>query len=80
MASIAYIDGHSRLKQQIGIGTTPLENDMIQHTEYDGDGQQSKTFLPYVSTNSNGDFDENSLLNTLDYYYEHYKPLQRNPF
>jgi len=80
LASIAYIDGHSRLKQQIGIGTTPLENDMIQHTEYDGDGQQSKTFLPYVSTNSNGDFDENSLLNTLDYYNTDAYENTQNPY
>lgn len=65
---ISYSDGLGRSKQQNSIGSSPLGNDIVLHHEYDENGHKTKTYLPYISANTNGFYDESSLINTLNYY------------
>lgn len=45
--STTYYDGLGKAKQQIEIGQSPDENDIIQHIEYDEFGRVSLQFLPH---------------------------------
>lgn len=77
---ITYMDGLGRIEQQIGIKITPQGNDIIIHNEYDGNGRNVKSYLPYVKENNNGEFDTNSLVNTLNYYNTPEFENTTNPF
>lgn len=67
LEQIVYFDGAKRTKQQIAIGITPEGNDIMQHFEYDGNGQSTKSYLPFMNS-TNGMFESNALAGTLDYY------------
>jgi RHS repeat-associated protein len=77
---ISYVDGLGRLKQQNSIGYSPLGNDIIVHHKFDGNGEQKKSFLPYVSSTTNGLFDINSEANTLNYYNTSQFEFTTNPY
>lgn len=68
LEQITYYDGIKRVVQQQSIRTSPLGNDVVYHSEFDGNGESNKSFLPFVNTNSSGLFDSNALTNTLNYY------------
>ncbi|WP_282089699.1 DUF6443 domain-containing protein [Aquimarina algiphila] len=68
LAQITYIDGVRRVKQSTAIGISPSGKDIISHSDYDGNGERTKSYLPYTSSNTNGQFDPNSEVNTLNYY------------
>ncbi|MDH5382214.1 MAG: DUF6443 domain-containing protein, partial [Cyclobacteriaceae bacterium] len=48
--SISYFDGLGRPLQSIGIGASPLGNDVVQPVWYDEFGRQAVNFLPYAAT------------------------------
>ncbi|MBQ4820018.1 hypothetical protein J8M14_08080 [Aquimarina sp. MMG016] len=64
---ITYSDGATRIKQNVAIGVTPSGKDVITHYEYDGNGESTKSYLPYIAI-TNGAFDINSKANTLNFY------------
>ncbi|MHA7056880.1 DUF6443 domain-containing protein [Aquimarina sp. M1] len=65
---ITYADGIGRTKQASIINASPNGKDIIRHFEYDGNGEKTKSYLPYTNVNTNGQFDSNSQANTLNYY------------
>jgi len=51
-----YFDGLGRLIQSVGVGQSPLENDVVQIAAYDDYGREVKQYLPYTIASSNGLF------------------------
>ncbi len=70
--TINYFDGLGRPKQSIGIGQSPLQNDIVTHMEYDDLGRQTKEYLSYASTTNTGSFHSNALSETKSYYKTKY--------
>lgn len=44
------------------------DTDIITHIEYDLLGRQTKAYLPFAKTGTNGDFEDNALSGTLNFY------------
>ncbi len=55
-----YFDGLGRLTQSAAVGQSPAQKDMIQITDYDIHGRQSKQYLPYAY-GSSGAFRTNAI-------------------
>ena len=53
---ITHIDGLQRVSQQVVVRGSPLGKDIVQPTEYDGNGRSTKNYLPYVAPSSDGSF------------------------
>ena len=78
LKSVNYFDGLGRLKQSVAIRQSANdETDIITHTEYDDFGRQKKEYLPYESSNINGEISLNAKLDTENYYKTEY-PLDIN--
>ncbi|MEP3208646.1 MAG: DUF6443 domain-containing protein, partial [Maribacter sp.] len=67
---ITYFDGLGRPIQQNGIDQSPLKNDIIVHTQYDGFGRAEKEYLPFatIDTNPQGSYRLDALTPTEDHY------------
>jgi len=52
--TITYSDGMGRPEQMIAVGQSPLGHDMIQYAEYSAYGLSEKKYLPYASTDRDG--------------------------
>lgn len=66
---ITYYDGLGKPKQQISVGYSPDNKDIVQHIEYDEFGRITKEFLPHQYTGGNlGDFRLDAQLSTKNYY------------
>ncbi|WP_458628633.1 DUF6443 domain-containing protein [Winogradskyella sp. PC D3.3] len=67
LEQISYYDGAKRTKQQIALGIALNGKDIMQHFEYDGNGERTKSYLPFMNTTS-GMYEPNALAGTLNYY------------
>ena len=70
--TITYYDGLGRPKQSIGIKQSPTKKDIVSHIEYDELGRMVDEFLPYVSSQSNGNIKTGAKNATQTYYKENY--------
>ncbi len=71
--SITYYDGLGKAKQQIAIGQSPNNKDIVQHIEYDEFGRMSKQFLPHeYSGGTAGTYRTDGGLSTKTYYKNKY--------
>ena len=68
--SITYFDGLGRTKQSIGIGQSPLQQDIVTHMSYDVIGRQDKEFLPYVAPTQNGQIITGDIAAATQGYYK----------
>ena len=59
VVEVQYVDGLGRPLQKVNQQASPSGHDIIQGHEYDERGQQSKTYLPYVSTTDDGSYHSN---------------------
>jgi len=62
--NITYYDGLGRHIQQIAVGQSATKNDIITYIEYDHLGRQTKSYLPYASSNNGGSYRTNALAKT----------------
>ncbi|WP_272150923.1 DUF6443 domain-containing protein [Tenacibaculum aiptasiae] len=69
---ITYFDGLGRAKQQVGIRQSPSGKDIVTHIDYDAFGRRVKEYLPYVSNDNKGSFNNNALEETNVYYKINY--------
>jgi RHS repeat-associated protein len=76
--NIMYSDGFGKTKQIVAKKQTPMQNDIVQHVEYDEFGRSVKRFLPYPSTQNTGDFVNNGSTATLSYYQTEFS--DQHPF
>lgn len=60
-SSKTYLDGIGRPIQNVAKGNSPLGKDVIFPVYYDEIGRQSIKYLPYVSLNDTGSYDQNAL-------------------
>ncbi len=67
-ASITYVDGLHRKKQQVAIASSPGGYDVVAFNEYDALGRQSASYLPYVASTTNGSFQSAAKTNQLSFY------------
>ena len=63
-----YFDGLGRLTQSVGVGQSPLENDVVQIAAYDDYGREVKQYLPYTIASSNGSFRGAALAEQSNFY------------
>ncbi|UIR57796.1 DUF6443 domain-containing protein [Sphingobacterium sp. SRCM116780] len=67
--SIQYFDGLGRSLQSIQWQGSPLKNDIVQYSEYDAFGRESKKYLPYVKNMAkDGSFKTTSAADQVAYY------------
>ena len=66
--SVTYFDGLGRPIQKIAAKESGTGKDIILPIEYDALGRKEKSYLPYVSTGSSINYDNNGLTNVLDFY------------
>ncbi|TCI94780.1 DUF6443 domain-containing protein [Tenacibaculum sp. M341] len=70
--SVTYFDGLGRPKQSIGIKQSPTKKDIVTFIDYDDLGRQTREFLPYAATTSNGRLQTGAEIATQQYYYSNY--------
>ncbi|MGJ1448160.1 DUF6443 domain-containing protein, partial [Sphingobacterium spiritivorum] len=67
--SIQYFDGLGRPLQSIQVMASPTHKDIVQHTEYDGFGRESKKYLPYAASGSmDGSYKPTAGVDVMNYY------------
>ncbi len=66
--TMSYFDGLGRPLQNIQWQASPLLKDLVQFNEYDALGRETVKYLPYVSTNNNGSYNNNALTAQTQYY------------
>lgn len=57
---ISYMDGLGRPLQRINPQGSPLKKDLVEFMSYNNLGRQTKAFLPYVATTTDGSFQANA--------------------
>jgi RHS repeat-associated protein len=67
LQTIQYSDGLGRPLQAVVTQGSPGKKDLVQPQEYDANGRQPRTYLPYVSTAANGNYKSDALLNGSTY-------------
>ena len=50
MTTYQYYDGLGRPFEEVEVGVTPANTNLIRLTDYDGIGRESKIWLPYVGS------------------------------
>ena len=68
--SIQYVDGLGRPMQEIMVGASAEQADVISFHEYDSLGRESKTHLPYTKPFNNGAFVPDPKTGQEDFYFE----------
>jgi hypothetical protein len=66
--AITYYDGLSRPVQQIQYRQSPVQRDIVQFSEYDLLGRESKQYLPYVDGQADMDFKGDALSIQAQFY------------
>ncbi len=66
--TVSYFDGLGRNIQTVGIRAGGNSEDIITHINYDNLGRQSKSYLPYTSTDYPGSYRDNALTNINAFY------------
>ncbi|EFK58555.1 DUF6443 domain-containing protein [Sphingobacterium spiritivorum] len=67
--SIQYFDGLGRPLQSIQVMASPTHKDIVQHTEYDGFGRESKKYLPYATSGSmDGSYKPTAGVDVMNFY------------
>ncbi len=66
--AITYYDGLSRPVQQIQYRQSPVQRDIVQFSEYDLLGRESKQYLPYVDVQADMDFKGDALSIQAQFY------------
>jgi len=54
--NIRYFDGLGRLEETVQKEITPAKADLVTYQEYDTFGRESRSWLPAVASNNNGDY------------------------
>lgn len=67
---VEYIDGLGRPLQTVIPQGSPQKKDIVTPVSYDIVGRVDKQFLPYVSANSNGTFNNNATNEAIAFYQE----------
>jgi RHS repeat-associated protein len=62
-----YFDGLGRLVQTVSKKITPAQKDLVMTSEYDAFGREVAQYLPYVSTESNGNFKLSAITESLSF-------------
>jgi RHS repeat-associated protein len=57
--AVQYFDGLGRPNQQVQVGVTPSQKDLISLQEYDAFGREAKSWLPVPKDNNKGAYSEN---------------------
>lgn len=70
--SVSYFDGLGRPIQSVQVTGSPGEFDVVTPVVYDAFGRQVINYLPYISTEANGDFKDNALTTQNAFYDTHY--------
>ena len=80
--NITYFDGLGRPKQKVSYQQSASGKDLVTLIEYDGLGRQTKEYLPYASSQTNGSYiDPTTLLtNVTAQYQAKYGTVNANPF
>jgi RHS repeat-associated protein len=76
--SIVYFDGLGRDIQSIGIKGSPLSKDVVQPKVYDKSGREFRTYLPFVSAESNGAYKTVGFTSTGNYANNFYNDASDN--
>jgi RHS repeat-associated protein len=63
-----YFDGLGRPSQTVQKSASPLGNDVVGFHRYDGFGRETKQYLPYASTEANGNFKNSAPLDQYNFY------------
>ncbi|MBX7107065.1 MAG: hypothetical protein K1X61_00305 [Chitinophagales bacterium] len=66
--SITYIDGIGRPFQKVEVGLSPQGKDIVTCIEYDANGRQPRSYLPYPSATFPGQYKINALADLYNYY------------
>ncbi len=74
--SKSFSDAMGRADQSIAIQASPTKQDIITPVEYDEQGRQAKSFLPYTAVSLNGAYHENALDNSVYANSDQYKFYQ----
>lgn len=59
--SRVYVDGLGRPIQNVAVGASPNQKDIIQPMAYDALGRQTVSYLPYTSTTASGAYRDNAI-------------------
>ncbi len=68
LTTFDYFDGLGRPLQNVSMGTSPSNKDLVQFSTYDNDGWQTKSYLPYVASSSTGGFQPNPVSDQSSFY------------
>lgn len=66
--SFTFIDGLARPIQQLQVGQSPSGKDIVTYLEYDAYGRQPKTYLPFTTSQSPGQYKNDAKADQLDFY------------
>lgn len=66
--SFTFVDGLARPIQQLKVGQSPSGKDVVTHLEYDAYGRQPKTYLPFTTSQSPGQYKSNAKADQLNFY------------
>lgn len=73
--NVVYFDGLGRSTQEVNFAQSSTGKDVITHIEYDGFGNQTKSYLPYVRWYQNATMEySSSALQETNAYYTTYDP------
>jgi RHS repeat-associated protein len=70
-----YLDGQGRVLQTVDIQASPGQKDVVQPVAYDNLGRQSISYLPYVSTSTDGSYHPSAVATEQPAFYQGTDPL-----
>ncbi len=80
MESISYYDGLGRPMQSVAVRAGGQQQDIVTHIEYDEYARQAKDYLPYAMASNCGQYQNNALTATNDFYLTAKYESTPNPF
>jgi RHS repeat-associated protein len=66
--SRTYLDGLGRPIQQVAVGASPLQKDIVQPIAYNNLGQTTKSYLPYASSTKTGFYRTSAISEQATFY------------
>lgn len=66
--SVSYLDGLGRLKQEVAYKQSPSKKDIVQVYEYDENGRQSRSYLPYMESTGTMLYRPQAVLKQSEFY------------
>lgn len=64
-----YLDGLGRPIQTVAVQASPMQNDIVQHIEYDAQGRQVKEYLPYIVASEKGKMRKEAYLEQRNFHF-----------